>query len=173
MHAIARLLVAGVSAIFIAVQAQAMSVGEAMDLARNGKPDDAIREIRAIIAQNPAADNIEARLSIGLIYFKTGQYDNALAEFSAVASLRHDNPMAYYFMGMIYEQKALGLPNGDARAMKQKALDAWQNYLSTSENTPPNAPERHRHIGVSKADSIKSAKKHIEVLREELAHDKN
>lgn len=157
----------------VAVQAQAMMLGEAMELARGGRPDDAIREIRAMIAQHPETDNIEARLSIGLIYFKTGRYDNALAEFSSVVGLRQDSPMAYYFMGLIYEQKALGLPNGEARDMKRKALDAWNNYLVTSENTPPSAPERHRHIGVSKADSIKSAKKHIDVLREELDHDKN
>ena len=132
---------------------------DAVEMAEHGKTAEAVNAIQQIITQNPQSK--EAHVSLGLVYFWDKQYGNALAEFNKTLSIQKDNPMALYFVGMIYE--ALG--------QKQQALAAWQNYLAVSENSTAAMSEAHRHIGISKQESIERAKKHIKVLKGELEHE--
>lgn len=144
---------------------------DAMEMSRNGKHEEAIAAINKIILED--SSNIQAHISLGLVYYKMKQYDNSLNEFSKTIDIKKESPMAYYFTGLIYEEKAMAVSGAEAKNLKRKALDAWQNYLAISENSTQETSESHRHIGITKKESIQSAKKHIKVLKEELENEKN
>ena len=145
-----------------------MTMREAVDLAKNGKTNEAVREINRILASKPESVNLQGRLSLGMVYFKAKLLDNALGEFNKSIAIRMDNPMAYYFMGMIYEQKASALPNGQSADYKKKALTAWMNYLDSAGKTTMSHSEAHKYIGISREECMERARKHIEVLQREL-----
>lgn len=148
-----------------------ITLREAVDMARNGKLSEAVTEINRIIASKPESENLQARLTLGMVYFRAKLNDNALAEFNKAVAIRIDNPMAYYFMGMIYEQKASGLPNGQSKEYKKKALEAWLNYLDSTGKTNMSPSEAHKHIGISRDESVTRAKKHVQILQQELGND--
>jgi cytochrome c-type biogenesis protein CcmH/NrfG len=135
-------------------------IRDAMDLDRNGKPMEAVAALKGVTSRDPS--NFQAYMGLGLVYFRSGKQDDALGAFSKTLQLRGDNPMAYYFMAMIYESKG----------QKQRALDCWQNFIRVSESTSMPPSEAHRHIGISRGDSIKQAEKHIKMLQEELSNGK-
>jgi len=108
------------------------------------------------------------------VYFKSKQYDNAFAEFDKGHEIRKDSPMAYYFKGLICEKKAkaVEVTPTQAKELKKNAITYWQTYLDVSAKTTMQPSESHKHIGITKEESIKRAKKHIQMLKEELANDK-
>jgi tetratricopeptide (TPR) repeat protein len=142
---------------------------DAMALARQGKPAEAVEIIKQIINLGP--DNTQNHLSLGLVYFNSSQYDNALTEFTKTTDMNKNSPMAYYFMGLIFEKKAL-VETGAANAKdyKKKAIVAWQNYIGC-DRSAIKIPEGHKNIGISLKESIRRAKRHIEVLQEDLRND--
>ena len=143
----------------------------AMELSFKGKKEQAIQDIKNIIQQD--GQNIQAHTCLGLIYFKNRQYDNALEEFTTVVTIKKESPMAYYFMGLIYEEKAEHISNGAARILKTKALEAWQNYLDSTEKTPLKSVKEHQNIGITRKESTERAKKHIAVLKGEIGYENN
>lgn len=145
-------------------------VRDAMSLAREGKYEEAINGLKQVLIQSP--NDMEARIALGLMYYKAKQYDNSLNEFGAVMLMDPNNAMAYYFTAMIYEQQAksssVSLPS--TKVLKQKALDSWRSYLRVAEGSgDPDASRRH--IGISKQESIDRAKKHMLVLEGELGNE--
>jgi Tfp pilus assembly protein PilF len=151
-----------------AESAQDAALQQAMRHAKDGNYGLAVEELQQIIRQQP--DDPRPHTSLGLVYFKTRELDNALAEFSKVTAIRANSPMAFYFMAQIYEGKAVSETDAAAtRQLKQKALDAWQSYLATSGTTP--RPERHRNIGISMDEAVARAKKHIVILQEDLRNE--
>ena len=148
-----------------------MTLAEAVNLAREGKQNEAVEAIKKIIAGMPEQESLEAHLSLGLVYFKGNQHENALSEFSKSVEINKDTPMAYYFMGLIYESKALesGLSAGASGDLKRKALAQWESYLEASEKSE--ISRSHRHLGISREESIQRAQKHIHILKEELEYE--
>ena len=152
------------------VDKQVLSLKDVMQLAKNGKYNEAIEEIKQIIKQKPDKENVEAHLGLGLIYYKIKQYENALDEFVKTAEIKRNSPMAYYFMGLIYEKKAISeIDKMTAKDMKRKALKAWQNYLGCDHKKE--MKEAHRNIGITVKESIKRAKRHIKMLQEDLDNE--
>jgi tetratricopeptide (TPR) repeat protein len=147
---------------------QSLTIRSAMKLDESGKHSEAVEALKNIISQNPEPKNMQAHLSLGLIHFREGEYYDALDNFSKSVAIKSDNPMAYYFMGMIYEKKALGTSNwAVAKEMKTKALQSWQNYI-TCVDSKKVTPDAHRNIGITIKEGIRRAKKHIEILKEGL-----
>jgi len=153
------------------VSEQSCPFKEAMQLANDGKCDEAITLIKQTIKEKRDAESKGAHLNLGLVYYKAKQYDNALDEFVKTVEMNKKSPMAYYFMGLIYEAKAV--EENDLKTKKDlqnSALKAWENYLSYSNGK---RPESHRNIGITVEESHKRAKQHIATLKEELHHEKN
>jgi len=105
------------------------------------------------------------------VYYKAKQYDNSFNEFTKATQLKNDSAMAYYFLGLINEKMALGRSKQNEITLKKKALDSWKKYLEISAQPTINPSNPHKHIGISKEESIKRAKKHIMVLEEELSNE--
>lgn len=49
--------------------------------------------------------NPQEYLTLGGLYYRLGQYDNAIAQFQSAANLKQDYPNAYYNLAHAYEQK--------------------------------------------------------------------
>lgn len=148
------------------------SLKDAMNLSRHGKTGEAIDIIKKLMAQSTEENNIDAQLALGFVYFKAKQYDAAVDEFKKSIAVSKDNLMALYFTGLIYEKKAKA---GDispeiSRELKEKALESWKNYLAISETAK--IKKLHKHLHLTKKESIKRAKKHIAVLKGELENEK-
>lgn len=89
-----------------------LTLKQAMELDKHGKFNEAVEAIKQIIDQNPAQDKSKAYMSLGLVYFRNGDNENALtAGFLKTVEVKKENAMAYYFMGMIYEKKRFLLQN--------------------------------------------------------------
>jgi tetratricopeptide (TPR) repeat protein len=143
----------------------------AMNLGKEGKFAEAIEAAERIVQQKKGAPDKYIHVFLGLMYYKTKQLDNALNEFSYTLVLDKNSPMAYYFLGLTFEAKALASTDVTAiRLMKRKALESWQNYMKFSV-LRKHAPEYHRNIGISVQKSHESAEKHIKVLKEALGDE--
>lgn len=140
----------------------------AMAMAKDGRSERAIEEVRYLLRQPGNAENVEAQVTLGLLCYRAKRYDDALAAFSRTLELRPNHPMALYFLGMIYEKKALTEPDETSvRSLKTRALDAWQNYLACADTGHPD-PAAHRNIGITVKESVRRAQRHVRVLKEEL-----
>lgn len=101
------------------------------------------------------ADNAEAHLGLGWVYYYTGYYDEAIAEFSRATTLDPDNPAGYRGEGLSYFaqdrfEEALG------------PLEAW------AEREPDNA-EAYRDIGWSYFE-LKNYEKAIDAFLNSTEH---
>ena len=148
---------------------QPLTIKDAMELDKQGRHGDAVEAVKAVIAGSPKGEALQkAHFMLGLLYFRADSYNDALGEFSTSVEAKNSNPMAYYFMGMIYERKALATSKPDvAKDMKTKALLSWQNYLANAD-TSKGWTDEHKNIGISIKESIKRAKNHVEILQEGL-----
>ncbi len=146
-----------------------LTLRQAMDLDKHDKHDEAVAAIKRIIEQNPKQDMSQAYFCLGLVYFRNEHFSSALDGFLKSIELNKENPATYYFMGMIYEKKALGTSKPEiGRDMKVKALEAWQNYLKYADSKKTMPSNMHWSLGITVKESIKRAKNHVEMLQEGL-----
>ena len=149
---------------------QLLTLKQAMALDKANKFEEAVEALKQIIARDSSQDKAKAYFNLGLVYFRHGDYENALASgFLKSIELKKDKPSAYYFMGMIYEKKALSTPKVDmAKEMKIKALESWQSYLKYASDEKLMASDKHHNLGISVQESIKRSKNHVDMLKEGL-----
>lgn len=144
---------------------KALTLKDAMELDKQGRSAEAVEAITRIVSQSPGAGNAQAHLSLGMVYFKGGQYDSAIEEFNKAVNISKGIARAYYFLGLLYEKKALGTPDADeAQAMKRKALESWQNY-TVFVDAAQIRPEEGKDIEMALSEAIRRAGKHIEILK--------
>jgi tetratricopeptide (TPR) repeat protein len=143
----------------------------AMNLVKEKNYAAAIDMVTQSLAQGKLADTYEAHLFLGAAYYKSKQYDNAGMEFDKTVAIDKTSRMSYWFLGHIYEAKALKTTVPDEQvALKTKALEAWQNFLQYPRSTDA-LPLSQKHIGISVEESTEQAKKHIKMLEGELHHE--
>ncbi len=134
----------------------AVSIREAIRLSKNGDYQGAITIFNELLKKDDYIKNPAVHFHLGLTYYSSGKYNEALNEFTTTVNLDPTKEMPYYFMGMIYEAKALAEtdPLKD-RELKNKAVIAWDNFL--------------KYAAADKKDKIKIAEKHLNLLKEELS----
>jgi tetratricopeptide (TPR) repeat protein len=148
-----------------------LSLKEAMGLAKAGKYNEAITEIKQIIQQKQDRGTTVEHFHLGFVYFKSQQYDSAIDEFTRSTEMDKDSPMAYYCTGMIYEAKAKMEKNkAEAKDFESKALQSWRDFLTFSDPSKVKL-ESQRSSGVSLKENIKRAKRHIALLEEDLRNE--
>lgn len=134
------------------------SVREAIRLSKNGDYQGAINIFNELLKKDDYMKNPAVHFHLGMAYYSSGKYDEALKEFIATASLDPTKNMPYYFTGLIFEAKALSEKDPQqVRALKTKALASWQDFLQFAD---------HDKRDKSK---IAIAEKHINLLKEELS----
>ncbi len=76
----------------------------ARSLMEGAKLQEAIDELGDVVAENP--DYVEARVSLGLVYYRAGKYDSAAAEWEACLEQVPNHPKARAFLNMPRAQMA-------------------------------------------------------------------
>ena len=66
-----------------------------------GRPHDALRELKAILAQNP--DYQPARIHQALTLFSTGDSPGAIRDFEAILQKQPDHPRVKVYLAMVQE----------------------------------------------------------------------
>jgi len=84
-------------------------------------------------AVNP--EDHEMKDTLGLIYFRMGQYEKALGAYSGIISEGTTNPASYYRIGLIYKKLGRG---EDAAGAFEKALNINDEF--------PESPEAKKHL---------------------------
>ena len=139
----------------------------AMSLSNEGKFSEAIEKLQLIIKQQQDAQNSVIHEHLGFVYFKAKQYDNALNEFEQIIKINSDSTISYYYLGMIYEARAIkDTDPASSKEQKKKALRSWEEFLRCSA-LPQGTSETHKNM-MAPADREKFAKRHIHMLEEEL-----
>jgi Tfp pilus assembly protein PilF len=64
----------------------------------------ALHELNGVLGQNP--EYVEARVALGLVYYRAGQYDSAAAEWRTCLRQVPDHPKARAFLNMPRTQLA-------------------------------------------------------------------
>ena len=147
------------------------AIKDAMNLSNEGKYNEAIEKLQLIISQQSGVQGLSAHEHLGFIYFKTKQYPYAISEFEQSIAINKDAAMAYYYLGLIYEAKAINeknLPTG--HDLLKKALQDWEEFLRSSD-LPGEITGSHNNMGVTPADKQKFAKRHIRMIKEELENE--
>ncbi|MDD5131272.1 MAG: tetratricopeptide repeat protein [bacterium] len=134
------------------------SVREAIRLSKSGDYQGAIIIFSELLKKDDYMKNPAIHFHLGLAYYSSGRYDEALKEFITTETLDPTKGMPYYFTGLIYEAKALSEKDPQqVRALKTKALSSWQDFIKFAD-----ADKRDK-------SKIEIAEKHISLLKEELS----
>jgi tetratricopeptide (TPR) repeat protein len=132
------------------------SIREAIRLSKNGDYQGAISIFNELLKKDDYMRNEAVHFHLGMAYYSSGKYNEALNEFITTANLDKTKYMPYYFTGLIYEAEALAEKDPlKVKELKNKALDSWNKFLTFADT--------------DKKDKIKIAEKHISLLKEELS----
>lgn len=142
----------------------------AMKLAREGEYKLAIEKTKDIANKNNDILEEDTAKFLGILYYKSKQYEKALDEFRKVNNINKDSIMPYYFMAMIYELNALKKKDVEkAKELKNESLKMWKQFLVlASAKDKKDVKKKHRHMHMSIDEKLESAKRHITVLEGEL-----
>ena len=148
--------------------------GEAVQLSRDGKTDEAVAKFQEVIALAPTCT--ECYLNIGTVQLNAKKYDEAEAAFKKAIEIKPDSPEAYDGLANVYNaqkkfpeaeaagKKAMELSAGaagaagggaSAPALYNQAVILWnQNKaqeaaekLEAATKADPNFPEAHYLLG--------------------------
>ena len=104
---------------------------DAMFAFSQGEYDDAIARLRAILDHEP--QNFDAQLSIGMAYYRKGDYPAAIVEGHKAEALRPDEQLVHTNLSLFY------MKAGDKQTAERHGLQAriasWKGNLQ-----PPPAP---------------------------------
>ena len=104
---------------------------EAMFAFSQGDYDSAIGGLKAVLAENPA--HFDAQLSLGMAYYRKGDYATAIAEGHKAEKLRPDEQLVHTNLSLFY------MKSGDKKTAEHHGLQAriasWKGNLA-----PPDAP---------------------------------
>lgn len=104
----------------------------ALDYERRGQPEEAVRQLKAVIEANPK--NAHAQKLLGNVYFHMGLLDWAIEAYRAAVSTDGEYIDAYYDLGVALYH----------RARMQEAIDAFQRVLKLD----PEYHAAHYRLGV-------------------------
>jgi tetratricopeptide (TPR) repeat protein len=170
------LLVFGVAALMVTTTlissyCELPVLNDARELAEDKKYDQAIEKVQTAMVTATPEQCKDCRLTLGLLYYKAGRYDNSLNEFKAIVAQDEKNVMAWFYMGYIYEQ--LGMRESGASPIKEKtrlALDCWKKVAAYANDT---STVQSIYRKLDPKELIQRANKHIKLLSEGLSEGIN
>ncbi|MBU6399008.1 MAG: tetratricopeptide repeat protein [Verrucomicrobia bacterium] len=107
---------------------------EAMFAFSTGDYDGAIARLQAILAEDPAY--FDARLSLGMAFYRKGDYAAAILEGHRAEALRPDEQLVHTNLSLFY------LKSGDKQKAEHHGLQAriasWKTAGAAQPSPPPN-----------------------------------
>lgn len=91
-------LILGAAVLMTSMLSGCGPVGQGNTQMARGDYGGAEASFKSVLAANP--DNVVARRRLGVLYFQTGRYDQAAAEFSRIVNRDRMNPMTQIYYGV-------------------------------------------------------------------------
>ncbi len=149
---------------------------KAVELYRNQDFPGAQRLYRQAIGLDPTY--FPAQLNLGILFFKEGQYDEAIKECTKAVSLRPDHPSAHFHLGNAYYAKMwweeamveyervfqLDPDHIDVhfalggiylnRGYKERAVECWKKYVDLAPADSPKAKLAREYVEGTLANKV-------------------
>jgi Flp pilus assembly protein TadD len=95
--------------------------------------DSAIGKLKAVLAEEP--DYFDAQLSLGMAYYRKGDYATAIAEGHKAEKMRPNEQLVHTNLSLFY------MKSGDKKTAEHHGLQAriasWKENMAPPGNTPP------------------------------------
>ncbi len=115
--------------------------------------DSAIVKLTAILTEEP--ENFDARLSLGMAYYRKGDYPNAIIEGHKAEKLRPTEQMVHTNLSLFY------MKQGDKKTAEHHGLQAriasWRGNMEAP--APGAAPEPELQMAAPKPQAVKAPEK--------------
>src|SRR5580704_3058193 len=99
--------------------------------------DSAIAKLNAVLAEDP--DHFDARLALGMAYYRKGDYATAIAEGPKAEKLRPNEQLVHTNLSLFY------MTGGDKKAAEHHGLQAriasWKGNMAPPGTAPSGDPE--------------------------------
>jgi predicted Zn-dependent protease len=119
--------------------------------------DSAIVKLKAMLAED--ANHFEARLALGMAYYRQGDYAAAIAEGHKAEQLRPNEQLVHTNLSLFY------MKSGDKKTAEHHGLQArvasWKENMSPPGTTPAGDPELE--LAKPKAPTVKVGEKFPEM----------
>jgi Flp pilus assembly protein TadD len=110
---------------------------DAMFAFSTGDYESAIAGLQAILQRDP--DHFEARLALGMAYYRKGDYATAIAEGHKAEQLKPREQLVHTNLSLFY------MKAGDKKTAEHHGLQAriasWKDNMAPPGQTPPTDPE--------------------------------
>jgi Flp pilus assembly protein TadD len=119
--------------------------------------DSAIAKLSAVLAEDP--DYFDAQLSLGMAYYRKGDYATAIAEGHKAEKLKPNEQLAHTNLSLFY------MKSGDKKTAEHHGLQAriasWKENMAAPGNAPVANPELE--MAKPKAENVKVDRKFPEM----------
>lgn len=153
---------------------------EAVNLYRAGDLPGAEELYRQAVQSDPTY--FPSQLNLGILFFKTGRFEDSIRECTRAVALRPDHPSAHFHLGNAYYSKMwweealveydrvleLDPDHVDVhfslggiyvqRGHRDKAVECWKKYLSLAPNDTPKAQLARDYISGHEANKVNIGK---------------
>jgi predicted Zn-dependent protease len=119
--------------------------------------DAAIVKLQALLAQDP--DYFDARLSLGMAYYRKGDFPTAIVEGHKAEKLKPNEQLVHTNLSLFY------MKNGDKKTAEHHGLQAriasWKENMAPPGSTPAGDPELE--MAKPKVEAVKVDRKFPEM----------
>jgi len=124
---------------------------DAMFQFSTGDYDDAIAKFKAILVEDPG--HFDAQLSIGMAYYRKGDYASAIAEGHKAEKLRPNEQLVHTNLSLFY------MKAGDKKTAEHHGLQAriasWKGNLAPPGESPAGGSDSELKMAQPKPENVK------------------
>ena len=124
---------------------------DAMFQFSTGDFDCAIAKFKAILVEDP--EHFDAQLSIGMAYYRKGDFANAIAEGHKAEQLRPNEQLVHTNLSLFY------MKAGDKKTAEHHGLQAriasWKGNLTPPGESPPDGSDSELKMAQPKPENVK------------------
>src|SRR5262245_12594914 len=117
--------------------------------------DSAIAKLKSVLAQDP--NHFDAQLSLGMAYYRKGDYATAIAEGHKAEKLRPDEQLVHTNLSLFY------MKSGDKKTAEHHGLQAriasWKGNMAPPGSTPESASDPELELAKPKPPPVKVEQK--------------
>ena len=121
--------------------------------------DSAIAKLKAVLAQDP--NHFDAQLSLGMAYYRKGDYATAIAEGHKAEKLRPTEQLVHTNLSLFY------MKNGDKKTAEHHGLQArlasWKGNMAPPGSSPEAASDPELEMAKPKPPPVKVEQKFPEM----------
>lgn len=121
--------------------------------------DSAIAKLKSVLTDDP--NHFDAQLSLGMAYYRKGDYATAIAEGHKAEKMRPDEQLVHTNLSLFY------MKSGDKKTAEHHGLQAriasWKGNMTPPGSAPAQAPDPELKMAKPKPPQVKVEQKFPEM----------